>query len=101
MPLLASLPVHAARAGRRAIVEPLILTRRDPLGLLWSVGSRKRRPYAEGHRRLEKILSLFYAGGWAARAWQLVPGATRVHLEEHALAVGRDPGRPPLRLAFA
>ena len=41
-----------------------------------------------------------YAGDWPAKAWQLVPGATRVRLEQHDLGVGRDAGRPPLRLAF-
>jgi predicted MPP superfamily phosphohydrolase len=42
-----------------------------------------------------------YVGGWAARLWARVPGATEVQLIEHTLDLGRDPGRPPLRLAFA
>jgi uncharacterized protein len=62
---------------------------------------RKRRPYDEGHRRLEKFLSAVYLAGWPGKLWALVPGATRVRLERHALAVGREPGRPPLTLAFA
>jgi uncharacterized protein len=61
---------------------------------------RKRRPYDAGHRRLEKALALAYAGGWPAKAWQLVPGSTRVQLEQHDLRVGRDADRPPLTLAF-
>jgi uncharacterized protein len=61
---------------------------------------RTRRPYDEGHRRLEKFLAVLYAGGWPAKLWRLFPGATDVRLEKHALAVGRDPERPPLTLAF-
>jgi uncharacterized protein len=63
--------------------------------------SRQRRPYSEQHKNVERVLSLFYAGGWAARLWALVPGATRVHLIERRLTVPRESGRPPLRLAFA
>jgi uncharacterized protein len=62
---------------------------------------RKRRPYDEGHRRLEKFLAVLYAGGWPAKLWRLFPGATDVRLEKHTLAVGRDAERPPLTLAFA
>jgi predicted MPP superfamily phosphohydrolase len=61
---------------------------------------RRRRPYDEGHRRLEKFLNVVYAGGWPAKAWGLFPGATRVRLEQHELVVGREAGRPPLKLAF-
>jgi hypothetical protein len=62
---------------------------------------RKRRPYGEGHRRLEKVLSALYVGGWPAKLWRHFPGATRVRLEQHELEVGREPGRPPLKVAFA
>ncbi len=62
---------------------------------------RKRRPYPEGHRRLEKLLALLYAGGWPAKLWRFFPGATRVRLEQHELAAGREAGRPALKLAFA
>jgi predicted MPP superfamily phosphohydrolase len=61
---------------------------------------RKRRPYGERHRRLEKFLAAIYVGGWPAKLWRLFPGATEVRLERHEIAVGRDPGRPPLTLAF-
>ena len=51
---------------------------------------------------MERLLSVFYTGGWAARLWALVPGATRVSLIEHSLSIpGRENGRPPLRIAFA
>jgi uncharacterized protein len=51
---------------------------------------------------MERVLSVLYTGGWAARLWALVPGATRVNLVEHSLPIpGRDRGRPPLRIAFA
>ena len=61
-----------------------------------------RRPYTASHRKMERALSVLYTGGWAARLWALVPGATRVALIEHTLAMpGREMGRPPLRIAFA
>ena len=51
---------------------------------------------------MERALSVLYAGGWAARLWALVPGATRVRLIEHSIVLpGREKGRPPLRIAFA
>ena len=51
---------------------------------------------------MERVLSLLYAGGWAAWLWAKVPGATRVGLVEQVLVVpGREKGRPPLRVAFA
>ncbi len=51
---------------------------------------------------MERVLSVLYTGGWAARLWALVPGATRVSLIEHSLSIpGRENGRPPLRIAFA
>ncbi len=51
---------------------------------------------------MERVLSALYTGGWAARLWALVPGATRVRLIEHSLSIpGRENGRPPLRIAFA
>lgn len=62
--------------------------------------SRKRRPYAAGHRRMESVLAFLYAGGWPAKVWRFFPAATRVRLEEHELVVGREAGRPPLKLAF-
>jgi len=62
--------------------------------------SRKRRPYDAGHRRMEKILAALYAGGWPAKLWGLFPGSTSVRLEQHELTVGREDGRPPLKLAF-
>ena len=49
---------------------------------------------------MEKVLAALYLGGWPARLWQLYPAATRVRLERHELAVGREDGRPPLTLAF-
>ena len=61
-----------------------------------------RRPYTASHRSMERVLSVLYTGGWAARLWALVPGATRVNLVEHSLSIpGREKGRPPLRIAFA
>lgn len=62
--------------------------------------SRKRRPYAAGHRRMEGVLAFLYAGGWPAKVWRFFPGATHVNLESHELVVGRETGRPPLKLAF-
>jgi len=61
-----------------------------------------RRPYTASHRNMERALSVLYTGGWAARLWALVPGATRVALIEHTLIIpGREKGRRPLRIAFA
>jgi uncharacterized protein len=48
----------------------------------------------------EECLRVAYSGGWPARLWGLVPGATAVRLIEHELKRGRE-GRPPLRIAFA
>src|SRR5688572_1828234 len=42
-----------------------------------------------------------YFGGWPQKLWGLVPGSTRVHRIEQDLDLGRPPGRPPLRVAFA
>jgi hypothetical protein len=50
---------------------------------------------------MEQALGVLYAGGWAARLWAIVPGATRVGLFEHTLDTGLRDGRPPLKLAFA
>src|SRR6188472_456949 len=48
------------------------------------------------------MLSFLWAGGWPAKLWALVPGATDVHLIEKTIVLeGRDPARPPLRIAFA
>lgn len=64
--------------------------------------TQERRPYSQHELRLEKMLSFLWAGGWPARAWALFPGATDVHLIEKTIALhGRDPARPPLRIAFA
>jgi predicted MPP superfamily phosphohydrolase len=49
---------------------------------------------------MEKILAALYAGGWPAQLWGLFPGSTSVRLEQHELTVGREDGRPPLKLAF-
>src|SRR6185503_2289301 len=62
---------------------------------------RSRRPYSSHELRKERLLSAFYGGGWAARLWARFPGATHVNLESHELVLGRDPERPPLRIAFA
>ena len=60
----------------------------------------KRRPYNLRHRRLEKTLAILYAGGWPAKLWRLYPGSTTVRLEQHELKLGREGGRPPLKIAF-
>jgi predicted MPP superfamily phosphohydrolase len=62
---------------------------------------RRRRPYGPRHLFLEKLLSIAYSGGWPARLWRRVPGATRVDLLAYDVDLGRGPERPPLRLAFA
>jgi uncharacterized protein len=62
---------------------------------------RSRRPYSPEHLRKEKLLSLLYGNGWAARLWATFPGATRIRLETHELDAGREAGRPPLKIAFA
>jgi predicted MPP superfamily phosphohydrolase len=59
----------------------------------------QRRPYNERHLRLEKALSLLYAGGWPARLWGWTPWADQVRVEAHDVPAGRV-GRPPLRVAF-
>ena len=58
------------------------------------------------HQRIESILTTAYVGDWPARAWAAVPGATRVDVVRHSLALlppRNDGGAPraPLRLAFA
>jgi predicted MPP superfamily phosphohydrolase len=63
---------------------------------------QERRPYSQHELRLEKVLSFLWAGGWPAKLWALVPGATHVRLVERRIVIpGRDPARPPLRIAFA
>jgi predicted MPP superfamily phosphohydrolase len=62
---------------------------------------RSRRPYSRAQLNIERVLTVLYAGGWAARLWALVPGATRVGLFEHTLETGLRAGRPPLKVAFA
>ena len=61
----------------------------------------ERRPYSRTLYVAEHVMRRLYVGAWPARLWALVPGRTRVHLLEHELQVGRPPGRPPLRIAFA
>ena len=62
---------------------------------------QERRPYSRKELRIERVLGFLYAGGWPARLWARVPGATDVRLVEKRIEAGRDPGRPPLSLAFA
>ena len=63
---------------------------------------QSRRPYSRRHLNLEKGLGWLYSGSWPAKLWALVPGSTRISLLRHEVKVpGRDPGRPPLRIAFA
>ncbi len=61
---------------------------------------RRRRPYGKRELWTEKALSVLYAGGWPGRLWGLMPAASRVRLVQHDVVVGRDPGRPPLRVGF-
>jgi predicted MPP superfamily phosphohydrolase len=64
--------------------------------------TQERRPYSQHELRLEKTLSWLWAGGWPAKLWGLWPGALDVHLIERRIVIpGRDPARPPLRIAFA
>jgi predicted MPP superfamily phosphohydrolase len=61
-----------------------------------------RRPYSRKYLNFEKGLSWLYSGSWPAKLWARVPGSTRVTLLRHEVeAPGRDPGRPPLKIAFA
>jgi uncharacterized protein len=52
---------------------------------------------------IEAVLRVAYRGDWPARAWGLVPGATRVDVVRHTLPLLPANGSPrrPLRLAFA
>jgi predicted MPP superfamily phosphohydrolase len=61
----------------------------------------ERRPYSRTLYVAEHVMRRLYFGGWPATLWALLPGRTRVHLIEHELDLGRPPGRPPLRIAFA
>jgi predicted MPP superfamily phosphohydrolase len=64
--------------------------------------TQERRPYSQHELRIEKVLSWLWAGGWPAKLWGLWPGALDVHLIERRIVLpGRDPARPPLRIAFA
>lgn len=58
------------------------------------------RFYSARRGVIERVLRVAYRGDWPARVWGRLPGRTRVRVEHHALAV-REPGRAPLRLAFA
>jgi predicted MPP superfamily phosphohydrolase len=63
---------------------------------------QERRPYSQRELNLERALSWLWAGGWPAKLWGLYPGAARVDLIERRIVIpGRDPDRPPLRIAFA
>jgi predicted MPP superfamily phosphohydrolase len=64
--------------------------------------TQERRPYSQHELRLEKALAFLWAGGWPAKLWGLWPGANTVDLIERRIVIpGRDPARPPLRIAFA
>lgn len=64
--------------------------------------TQERRPYSQHELRIEKVLSWLWAGGWPATLWGLFPGSTKVDLIERRIVIpGRDPARPPLRIAFA
>jgi len=56
--------------------------------------------YDLGRAFAERVCGALFAGDWARRAAQLVPGATRVELLRHRLRI-LPPGTPPLRVAFA
>lgn len=58
------------------------------------------RFYSPRRAAIERILRVAYRGDWPARVWGRLPGRTRVRVEHHELAV-REPGRAPLRVAFA
>jgi len=61
----------------------------------------ERRAYSRTLYLAEHVMRRLYVGSWPAKLWALVPGRTRVHRLEHELSVGRAPGRPPLKIAFA
>lgn len=48
----------------------------------------------------EAVLGRVYRGGWAARLWGRVPGATDVIVHHHRLPI-LPPGATPLRLGYA
>ncbi len=53
---------------------------------------------------MEKVARVVYRGGWAGRAWGLVPGRTTVDLIEHRFAIlpgGAGRASRSLRVAFA
>lgn len=64
--------------------------------------SGRGRGYSAARGLLEWSLGMAYGGGWPARLWARVPGATRVDLVRHQLPVLPRNGAPrePLRLAF-
>jgi len=63
------------------------------------------REYSWGRLAGEAVARTVYRQGWAARAWQRLPGRTAVDVVRHALALlpRRDETglRPALRIAFA
>ena len=61
----------------------------------------ERREYSRTLYFAEHVMRRVYFGGWPARLWAKVPGRTRVHRVEHEVVLGRETGRPPLRIAFA
>src|SRR3954447_20290543 len=49
----------------------------------------------------EALAQLVYRQGWAARAWQRLPGRTEVDVIRHELALLPGAARRSLRIAFA
>ncbi|HEX2657385.1 MAG TPA: metallophosphoesterase, partial [Polyangia bacterium] len=73
------------------------------LGELWRPKIPGRGAYFSRSRLIgESIAKVLYRQGWAARAWQRLPGRAEVDVIHHALPLlpKRDP-RAPLRVAFA
>ena len=60
--------------------------------------SAVRTPLATGGWR--RCSPLLYAGGWPARLWRLFPARPAYGSSSTSSTLGRDAGRPPLRLAF-
>lgn len=55
--------------------------------------------YSLGRGVIETALEVLFYGGWPARLWARVPGATRVRLVERSLPI-LPSGSPPLRVGF-
>ena len=58
------------------------------------------RHYGRLRRHVEVIQRALYGSGWAARVAYSLGLQGRLHLANHVLALGEDPGRTPLRIAF-